>query len=107
MANIAETIRSQIMALDWWALARWGAHKYGFIPAKKTTHRGGLHFTTSKCKFHPQNVSGKVIITLNRLDLYDIELGYVARRTYEWVSVKKYTDIYNDQLVDILSRELE
>ena len=95
------------MALDYWALARWGAHKYGFIPAKETTHLGGIHFSVTKCKFHPGNVGGKVIITLNGLDLYDIELGYVSRGSYEWVSVKTFEDIYCDQLVDILSRELE
>lgn len=45
----------------------------------------------------------KVRITLAPSDTYNIEIGYLDKKTFDWVRVLDYTDIYADQLREILT----
>lgn len=42
----------------------------------------------------------KLIIRLNGLDLYDIEIGRMNRRTFEWVVEGQVANVYADQLAE-------
>jgi len=89
LLNVAKTIRSQIHPTILMCAA---ARNFGAYEDEKNLY--GLQFTISRCskiKF------GVVRITLNGLDLYDIEIKNSRGRIIE---SKK--GIYNDQLNEIL-----
>mgnify|MGYP000542390780 FL=1 len=89
LLSVAETIRSQIHPT---ILMCAGARNFGAYEDEKNLY--GLQFTISRCskiKF------GVVRITLNGLDLYDIEIKNSRGRIIE---SKK--GIYNDQLNEVL-----
>ena len=89
LLNVAETIRSQIHPTILMCAA---ARNFGAYEDEKNLY--GLQFTISRCskiKF------GVVRITLNGLDLYDIEIKNSRGRIIE---SKK--GIYNDQLNEVL-----
>ena len=89
LLSVAETIRSQIHPTILMCAA---ARNFGAYEDEKNLY--GLQFTISRCskiKF------GVVRITLNGLDLYDIEIKNSRGRIIE---SKK--GIYNDQLNEVL-----
>ena len=89
LLSVAETIRSQIHPT---ILMCASARNFGAYEDEKNLY--GLQFTISRCskiKF------GVVRITLNGLDLYDIEIKNSRGRIIE---SKK--GIYNDQLNEVL-----
>ena len=89
LLSVAETIRSQIHPTILMCAA---ARNFGAYEDEKNLY--GLQFTISRCskiKF------GVVRITLNGLDLYDIEIKNSRGRIIE-----SKTDIYNDQLNEVL-----
>jgi hypothetical protein len=89
LLNIAKTIKSQIHPT---ILMCSAARNFGAYENEKGFF--GLQFTISRCS----NIKfGIVRITLNGLDLYDIEIKNNRGRIIE---SKK--DIYNDQLNDVL-----
>jgi len=45
-----------------------------------------------------------VRITLNKNDLYDLTFGYMNKKTFEWVVVASFEDVYNDNLVEIFEK---
>ncbi|MBV9011231.1 MAG: hypothetical protein JO272_04140 [Pseudonocardiales bacterium] len=40
----------------------------------------------------------RLVIKVNRYDLYDIEIGRIHRRTLEWIPVAQTRDVYADDL---------
>lgn len=84
--RVSKIIMSQINALDKFALASWGAKNYISSP-------NSLTFDVRGSKFR-----GKVIIKLNRRDLYDIEFGTIRKMEY---TVKQTTKgVFVEQLVN-------
>lgn len=43
-------------------------------------------------------------ITLNAMDLYDIEFGHISNK-FGYKVIKKFNDLYNDQLQSIFTQE--
>ena len=89
LLSVANTIKSQIHPTILMCAA---ARNFGAYEDEKNLY--GLQFTISRCskiKF------GVVRITLNGLDLYNIEIKNVRGRIIE-----SKTDIYNDQLNRVL-----
>lgn len=99
---IASTIKKQIMAADYWALARWGSRDYQVIGAGINSKLGdvttpsGLDWKVKGSKF-----SGNVRVCLNpATDTYDIYL--YTTRAYKLKIVSTKTDIYVDNLTEVL-----
>lgn len=80
--NIIETIKT----LDRFAMMSWGAKNLTII-------KNGLRFKSSGLVKH----KGFVTITLNGLDLYDVEFGRVRKCEYKTVST--VSNIYFDNLI--------
>ena len=57
----------------------------------------GVQFRVSGDKF-----SGKVVIKLNAMDLYDVEFWKVNLSKFEIKKVDEVNDVYNDQLLEVL-----
>jgi hypothetical protein len=92
MDIIGRTIRDQIKAIDFWALAAYAAT--GFKSLEETENReGGLSFQVSGRHF-----IGKVMIELTWMDEYRISFV----RGDETVE-KMIDHVYCDQLVDVLN----
>lgn len=89
--EIAQTIVSQIKALDFWAMGAWGCQNLVALPESKE-FAGGLRFKVNGMKF-----KGYVAIELRWVDDYTISFlnrkGEVA---------KKVEGVYCDQLVEII-----
>jgi hypothetical protein len=92
MANlaVATEIRRQLYAGGMTKVWSWGSHAW----------KGGDNFLTFRVTGHL--FRGVVKITLNSLDLYDIELMKL-NGTVE----KTINNIYNDQLTDVIDRVVE
>ncbi len=68
--EIATIIRDQIRAIDPRALWAWGVKPKSYVALNETDKRlGGLQFDPSNC---PHVKRGRVHISLNGADLYDI-----------------------------------
>lgn len=90
--TVAETIRNQIRALDKWALGAWGAKD--FVGDDKS-----LTFTVRGGKF-----KGRVRITLNMFDYYDIMLFKVRKADVN--VVEKLDNVPVENLVFALDRRI-
>ena len=89
---VGKTILSQIKSIDKWALQAWGAKDF-------VTSKDGIQFEVRGSKHR-----GRVIIALNRNDLYDIEIGKVVSKqgSIDWKSIKKIKNIGVENLVSTL-----
>ena len=68
---VANTIKEQIMAIDYWALAQWGANSY-LGSAKNENDEGWLSFKVQNC---PSVTNGTYIrITLKWDDTYTVKV---------------------------------
>src|SRR5215212_8706044 len=96
--EVAATIRQQITP---GVLMSLGAHELAW-----TVDRFGNPGLTFKARIIPNKQSRvrimRVTVTLTAADTYDIEVGYLKSRTFEWVSHYETTNIYNDQLAPTL-----
>lgn len=88
--QIARTILDQIKTLDFFALGAWGANGYLAL-------ENGVVF---KCSGSKIKRGGKVRITLNGNDLYDIELFRIRGAKVTTLGTAK--DIFCDDLVNQL-----
>lgn len=96
--KIAQTIKNQIMAQDYWALARWGANSY--VGSEKGRF---LMFKCSGCNILR---GGKIRITLvPGMDLYRVELFRIKGVDFKLIS--SFEGIYFDQLVEIIEGMLD
>lgn len=96
--SIAQTIKNQIMAQDYWALARWGANQ--FVGSEK---EGFLMFKASGSNI---TRGGKIRITLvPGMDLYRVELFCIKGVDFKLLS--SFDGIYFDQLVEIIEGMLD
>lgn len=86
----AETILGQLRELDKWALGSWAAREFVAID-------NGLQFRVRGTKI---KVGGRVQITLNKRDLYDIKLLMV--RGVNVTTKAEVADVFVDSLVDAL-----
>jgi len=93
--TVAKTILAQIKAQDVWAMGAWAARNL-------VGGEDHLKFDVNGHKF-----KGKVIITLNAMDLYDITFGKVNLKTFEFDVKKTAEGIYCDQLIEILDHYIE
>lgn len=87
--QIAKNIATQIKQLDRMAFMLWGTDQY-------VTHENGLQFNTKGMVKH----KGFVKITLNANDLYDIQIYKI--RKFEVVNTIQHTDVFVEDLVDII-----
>ena len=84
--QIADTIRMQM-----------GGNRLAVMTGAKNftfDTNGELSFRIPRAK----NGINCVRISLNGLDLYDMELIKIKRGTYELIEINKATNVYNDQL---------
>jgi hypothetical protein len=100
--SIAATIRRQIMAGDYWCLARWGAHRFMAVPempdpkTKRSPNQGGLTFVV-KCKdFGPL---WRILIWLEWSDTYRVQIrkGDASLEVFYEVD-----DVYCDILAQVV-----
>lgn len=94
--QIAQTIVNQCKAIDFFALARYGANGYVFLDCNDK-RRGGLQF---KCSGSKIKRGGRVMIELTSMDLYKITLGRVSK--HEFKQLKQIDDVYAENLIDVL-----
>ena len=87
--NIANTIREQLYALGRNKVWSWGANAW----------TGGENFLIFKVQGF--KLKGKVKISLNGNDLYDIEFIKANK------VIKTMNDIYAEDMVDIIDNEVE
>jgi hypothetical protein len=88
--NVAKTILSQIKALDAWSLGAWGAKDLVAL-------EDGLQFKSSGMVKN----KGIVQIKLNYgKDLYDVSFGKI--RKYEYKEIEKVTDVFVEDLVNVI-----
>lgn len=87
--EIANIIRQQLFGLGRIKVWSWGANSWKAIP-------NGLSFKVQGFKFN-----GVVTITLMGNDTYTIRLVKSQK------VVKEFTDIYFDEMVDLIDREVE
>jgi hypothetical protein len=93
---IANTIREQIFVTDPMALWAWGATNFTSLHNDGVI-LGGLGFKVRGAKF-----KGIVKVKLMPSDTYNVEL-----ETLKGVVKKIITDVYCDQLMTIIDREIE
>ena len=86
--KVGKIIINQINALDKWALASWGAKNY-------VSYSDGIQFDVRGSKFR-----GRVIIKLNKRDLYDIEFGTI--RKLEYIIKNTAKNVHVEQLVNTI-----
>lgn len=87
--EIANTIRQQLLGLGKIKVWSWGANSWKVIP-------NGLSFKVQGFKF-----LGNVSITLMSNDTYTIQLIKQQK------IVKEFTNIYFDEMVDLIDGEVE
>lgn len=85
-ASVASTIKDQIGGM---VLGACGAREYLDLG-------NGLRF-----RFGGGNPNRKCSVTLNALDLYDIEVGHI-KRDLSWVVDNTMTSVYADQLPEVI-----
>jgi hypothetical protein len=93
--QIASTIKAQIMAGDYWALARMGGHSYAALGPNPEGSMGGLQF-----KVNGSKIKGWVIVRLKANDTYTVTAGRVRRGL--WLPVAKVEDVYCDNLAAVI-----
>ena len=100
--QVGQTIYQQLRGLDPMALMAWGAKDFvSFdnampIAGQNIGERGGgLMFRVNGPKF-----TGKIIIGLNFMDLYDVVAGKVVGTDFQ--TVKVVNDVYFDQLIEVI-----
>ncbi|MEB6550172.1 hypothetical protein MXL46_13840 [Heyndrickxia sporothermodurans] len=93
--EIAKTILNQIRILDKFALMAWGTSEFVAL-------QNGVQF---KIRTPLYKRGGRVKITLNSMDTYDIEVFKIVKS--EIITLKKSNDIYCDQLVEVLDSLIE
>jgi len=93
--TVANTIYQQILAQDPWAMGAYGARNL-------VGGEDRLQFDVSGRTF-----KGKVIITLNAMDLYDITFGRMNRKTFEFDVKTTAEGVYFDQLIGVLDHQIE
>ena len=91
--KIANIIRDQIKTIDPMALWAWGAKDLVAL-------EDGFQFKSSGMV----NWKGIVSIKLNGKDLYDVEFGRV--RKFEYKSVKKVSDVFAEDLVNVIELQV-
>jgi hypothetical protein len=93
---VAETILSQIKALDPRATLAWGAKEFiGFTESSKNL--GSLRF---KATNNPNFKSIFITISLEFNDTYTISAWKIVK--HEVVVKTKHSDVYCDMLVDVI-----
>lgn len=105
--EVANTIKKQIMAGDYWALARWGANQYiGYSEGNDGFNGayilGGLGFKIRTPKY-PRGV--RVTIYLNGMDTYDIRICRINGTNLTELDFVE--NIYCDQLAEVIDRKIE
>lgn len=93
--EIAKEIFRQIKAMDSWAFGDWGAKDF-------VGGQDYLQFKTSGMVVFKGIV--KIRLDLGK-DLYEVEFGQI--RKYEYKIRKKFTDIYFDQLIELIDRNVK
>lgn len=96
--EVAQTILSQIKALDYWFLARIGFNSASYS-------NNSLNFKVNGSKVGRADVK----ITLNSMDTYDITVSKTRKSGFTYVTKElgKSEDIYCDGLVDSLNYLVE
>ena len=106
--QVAETIRQQIKALDPYALWAYGASNMVAITSKgedELFSHGGLSFKVKGLKH-----KGHIIVKLMGNDTYTIQAWkiFMSGKKAGVADLKKeFTDVYCDQLVDVLDLVVE
>jgi len=107
--NVAKTILSQIKALDAWSLGAWGAKDLVAL-------ENGLQFKSSGGMVKNKGI---VQIKLNGLDLYDVSFGKIRKyeykeiefggtiRKYEYKEIEKVTDVFVEDLVNVIDEMVD
>lgn len=103
--SVPQTIKDQIMAMDYWALGRFGANSYTgsgaggnvVIEEKEYPHEGYLGFKCSGSKLK----RGRVIVALNGKDLYDV-YSYTVQKCQTKLR-EEVQDVYVEDLVTVLA----
>lgn len=90
--EIAQTIISQINALDFWARARWGWKQSLALGPD----RAGVQFNCTR--------GIKIIVVLDPSDTYSIEIGRLKGR-FDYNKKAELSDIYAEDLVRIIDAE--
>ncbi len=91
--TIANEIRNQLKVLGGWIMMSWGANSFV----------GGNNFLQFKVQGFL--LKGFVKITLNGMDLYDIQFIKVKKGVPE--VLKEVNDVYFDEMVDVIDRHVE
>ncbi len=94
--TIANTIRRQIMAGDYWCLAACGAREYVALD-ENDERQGGLMFrvTVTPRKFH------KIIVELTHSDEYLVKLIKIQRPSYTATTVEEH-GCFCDNLAEVV-----
>lgn len=112
LEGVAEEIRKQIKALDFWAFAAWGAKNFvksdkGFnLPDTRGTRQQygpGLQFDVRGSKLKR---GGRVYVTYERgLDLYTVVGGRITRKdgVPTWVTTAVVERISFEDLIDVIN----
>jgi hypothetical protein len=103
MENVGQTIFTQLTTLGGTIVWCWGAHAYKSFSDKYFTdisHLGGLLF-----KLNGHIHKGHVMIRLAPNDTYTISIG--TFRNNQFTSKKDVTDVYFDQMVEIIDGLVE
>lgn len=103
--EIANTIRKQIMAGDFWTLAACGARDYIAYPAgQKWVGLGGFDSDLGGLRFRVTITSPRtrheVFVTLAGDDTYRVALCKITRGKAELKVIEEHDDIYCDQLAE-------
>lgn len=100
--EIAQTILHQIDTIDKWAFGAWGARKFEVENSGNVSNigyvLGGVSFSISGSKIK----RGFVFIYLMGNDTYTIDVKRIITNPYNVKDVIIKTDIYFDQLVDVI-----
>ena len=92
MNSIADTILSQIKALDPYAFWAWGAKDLTTLIDKNGIENGLGFKTSGLC----ENI-GYVNVTLNPRDYYDVTFGKI--RKSEWKELNRQNDVFAFDLI--------
>ena len=87
--GIAGVVYSQIKTMSPWAMAAWGAKELVVL-------KDGIQFKSSGMVKN----KGIIQIKLNGSDLYNVTFGKV--RKFKYKELKKVTDIFVEDLIDVI-----
>ena len=96
--SVAQTILTQIQAIDPRALWAWGSKEY-----MRTSTDGIMFKTSGMVKW-----KGKVQIELNGADLYDVTFLRIrkVKGQYTCITDKKVTDVFVEDLVNTIDLQV-